>query len=78
MVTRDQRIRESESERGVGDTFQLPHPVSKYHLKGPVQSLNHTALVSVCLSHSGHVTTNYLSKILIPSLPDLITDYLHW
>ena len=53
----------------MGDTFQLPHPVSKYHLKGPVQSLNHAALVSACLSRRD-TSQLIISVILIPSLPD--------
>lgn len=59
MVARDQRIR----ERGVGDTFHLSHPVSTYHLKGPVKSLKHTVPLPACLSHPRHVTTNYPSNL---------------
>ena len=59
MVARDQRIR----ERGVGDTFHLSHPVSTYHLKGPVKSLKHTVPLPACLSHPRYVTTNYPSNL---------------
>ena len=75
MVTRDQRIRErGESGRGVGDTFQLSHPVSKYHLKGPVESLKHTAGPQ-CV----YLTRDSQQLIIYPRDPNLclIADYLH-
>ena len=79
MVTRDQRIREwRERVREVWVTHSNSLILSPSIISKARSNPSITPPLSLCVCLARVTSQLIISVILIPSLPDLITDYLHW